>query len=258
MTETKTTKKSVDQSLRELFELQLIDRKLDQIRAIRGELPMEVQDLEDEIAGLQTRIQKLDEQIKEYQDNIQERKTRIKEAEDLKKKYESQQEAVKNNREYTALSKEIELQDLEVMASQKKIKDFEGELKDRESKKEEAEKELTDKQQQLEEKKEELDNIIAETEKDENQYKELRDQTLEKIGERLQSAYDRIRGTFKNGLAVVTINRDSCGGCFSDIPPQRQLDVGQHKRIITCENCGRILLDHETAEEVQENLNIEL
>ena len=258
MTETKTIKKSVDQSLRELFELQLVDRKLDKIRAIRGELPMEVQDLEDEIAGLETRIQKLDSQIEEHQENIQDRKTRIKEAEDLKKKYESQQEAVKNNREYTALSKEIELQDLEVMASQKKIKDFEGELKENETKKEEAERELEEKKQELEGKKEELDNIIAETEKEENQYLELRNQTQEKIGGRLQNAYDRIRGSFKNGLAVVTINRDSCGGCFSVIPPQRQLDVGQHKRIITCENCGRILVDNETAEEVQESLNIEL
>ncbi len=257
MTETKT-KKSVDQSLRELFELQLIDRKLDKIRAIRGELPMEVQDLEDEIAGLQTRIQKLDDQIQEYQDNIQDRKNRIKEAEELKKKYEGQQESVKNNREYLALSKEIELQDLEVMASQKKIKDYEGELKDREHKKSEAEQELSEKQSELEEKKQELDNIIAETEKEENTYLELRRQTLEKIGERLQNAYNRIRGSFKNGLAVVTINRDSCGGCFSDVPPQRQLDVAQHKSIITCENCGRILLDSETAEEIREGLNLEL
>jgi predicted nucleic acid-binding Zn-ribbon protein len=257
MTETKT-KKSVDQSLRELFELQLIDRKLDKIRAIRGELPMEVQDLEDEIAGLQTRIQKLDDQIQEYHDNIQDRKNRIKEAEELKKKYESQQESVKNNREYLALSKEIELQDLEVMASQKKIKDQEGELKDTETKKSEAEQDLSEKKSELEQKKEELDNIIAETEKEENTYLKLRDQVLEKIGERLQNAYTRIRSSFKNGLAVVTISRDSCGGCFSDVPPQRQLDVATHKSIITCENCGRILLDSETAEEIRENLDIEL
>ncbi len=257
MTETKT-KKSTQESLRELFELQLIDRKLDKIRAIRGELPMEVQDLEDEIAGLQTRIQKLDDKIEELNENIQEKKNTIKEAQDLKQKYESQQNNVKNNREYLALSKEIELQDLEVMASQKKIKDLEGELKENENKKEEAEKELEEKNKELEEKKEELDNIIAETEKEEKEYEDLREKTIEKIGERLVNAYDRIRSTFKNGLAVVTIHRDSCGGCFSDVPPQRQLDVAKYKSIIICENCGRILIDQELAEEVQQALNIEL
>ena len=257
MTETKT-KKTVEQSLKELFELQLIDRKLDKIRAIRGELPMEVQDLEDEIAGLQTRVEKMDEKINELNENIRERKNNIKEAQNLKQKYESQQNNVKNNREYLALSKEIELQDLEVMASQKKIKDYEGDLKEKENKKEEAEAEKEEKKKELEEKKKELDSIIGETEKEEQQYQEWRDKTVEKLGERLYNAYERIRNTFKNGLAVVTIHRDACGGCFSDVPPQRQLDVAQHKKIILCENCGRILTDEELAEQVREDLNIEV
>ncbi len=257
MTETKT-KKTTEQSLRELFELQLIDRKLDKIRAIRGELPMEVQDLEDEIAGLKTRMEKLDEKIQELNENINERKNKIQEAQDLKQKYESQQDNVKNNREYLALSKEIELQDLEVMASQKKIKDFEGELKENENKKEEADTELEEKNKELEQKKEELDNIIAETEKDEKYYQDLREKTVKKIEERLFNGYENIRNTFKNGLAVVTIHRDSCGGCFSDVPPQRQLDVRQYKKIIICENCGRILIDQDLAEEVRQELDIEL
>lgn len=257
MTETKT-KKTTEQSLKDLFELQLIDRKLDKIRAVRGELPIEVQDLEDEIAGLKTRIQKLDDKIAELNENIQERKSNIKEAQDLKQKYEGQQDNVKNNREYLALSKEIELQDLEVMASQKKIKDFEGELKENENKKDEAQSELEEKNKELEQKKEELDTIVAETEKDEKEYEALREKAIEKIEDRLIKAYDRIRNTFRNGLAVVTIYRDSCGGCFSDIPPQRQLDVAQHKNIIICENCGRILIDQDLAEEVRQDLNIEI
>lgn len=257
MTETKT-KKTVEDNLKDLFELQLIDRKLDKIRAVRGELPMEVEDLEDEVTGLKTRVEKLDNKISDLQESIDEKKKAIKEAEDLKKKYESQQDDVKNNREYMALSKEIELQELEVMAAQKKIKDFESEMSELQTKKEEAGKAVEEKEEELKEKKEELDNIIAETEKEEQHYLQLREEAVQKLDERHYDAYTRIRNTFKNGLAVVTINRDSCGGCFSDVPPQRQLDVGHRKRIIICENCGRILIDQELANQAQENIGIEV
>jgi len=252
------TKTSVEENLKRLYELQLIDRKLDKIRSVRGELPIEVSDLEDEIEGMQTRVQKVDNKINELNEHIEERRNKIKEAQELKRKYQGQQDNVKNNREYLALSKEIELQDLEVMASEKKIKDYENQLEEQQSKKDKTQSEIEEKQSELSDKKEELDNIIAETEKEEATYNNQRQEAEGKLEQRLINAYNRIRSNFKNGLAVATIQRESCGGCFSVVPPQRQLDVAQRKKIILCENCGRILIDDELARQVYQEVGIDV
>lgn len=248
---------TVEGNLRDLYELQLIDTKLDKIRNIRGELPMEVNDLEDEIAGLETRINNLSSEVEVRQKSVKEQKNAIKEAQSLMTKYETQQNNVKNNREYLALSKEIEMQKLEIMASEKKIKDYTNELKEKNNKKEETEKLLKERNSELADKKSELDDIIAETEKEEQNYQKLREQKINELEERLAKGYHRIRKSFKNGLAVVTIERDACGGCFSAIPPQRQLDIRQRKKIIICENCGRVLVDHDLANDIKEKSGIE-
>lgn len=241
---------SVEDKLKTLFRLQLIDSKVDEIETLRGELPVEVKDLEDELEGLQTRINKINEDIKDLEDEIGERKNSIKEAEALVHKYQEQQNNVKNSREYDALTKEIELQGLEMQLAEKKIKESRYAI---ESKKEllaESEATIETKKKDLEVKKEELDKIIKETSKEEDKLKKLSDEAKKDIEERLIKAYDRIRNNYKNGMAVVTIERNSCGGCFNKIPPQRQAEIALRKKVIVCEHCGRILVDSAMNEDV--------
>ncbi len=242
---------TVEQKLKALFELQTIHTSIDKIRTIRGELPMEVADLEDDVAGLETRISKIKDEINELEDNITNKKALMKTATQLIKKYEEQQNNVKNNREFEALTKEIEIQGLEIQVAEKKIKEYTYEIGNKSKVLENAEVALTERRGDLDVKKAELDKITKETEKDEDALLKKASKAEKDIEERLLTAYHKLRSNAKNGLAVVTIQRDSCGGCFNQIPPQRQVDIRQHKKIIVCEHCGRILVDdnfvpHET------------
>lgn len=245
---------SVEDKLKTLFKLQLIDSKVDEIETLRGELPVEVKDLEDELEGLQTRISKINDDIKDLEDEIASRKNSIKEAETLIHKYQEQQNNVKNSREYDALTKEIELQGLEMQLAEKKIKEARYAIDSKKELLTESDATIESKKKDLEIKKEELDKIIKETSKEEDKLKKLSDATKKDIEERLQKAYDRIRNNYKNGLAVVTIERNSCGGCFNKIPPQRQSEIALRKKVIVCEHCGRILVDTGMNEEVQVDL----
>ncbi|WP_026897421.1 zinc ribbon domain-containing protein [Daejeonella oryzae] len=234
---------TVEQKLKALYELQTIHTQIDKIRQVRGELPMEVSDLEDEVAGLETRIQKIKGELDELEDSIVTRKNMIKEALAATKKYETQLNDVKNNREYDAISKEIEIQGLEVQVSEKKIKEHGFEIANRTDGYQKALADLAELKKNLELKKAELDTITSETEKEEAVYLKKAEEAEKHTDERLLIAYNRLRNNAKNGLAVVTIQRDSCSGCFNQIPPQRQLDIRQRKKIIVCEHCGRILVD---------------
>lgn len=240
----------VEEKLRALYQLQLIDSQIDRIRITRGELPMEVNDLEDEVAGLQTRINNYSEEAKALDDNIKNRKQSIKDAQAAIKKYQSQQSSVKNNREFDSLNKEIEYQQLEIQLCEKKIKEITADLAAKKQIIEASETTLEERTQDLQNKKNELDSIIAETEKEEAELKIKSDKSQQVIDERLIVAYKRIRENVRNGLAVVTVTRDACGGCFNKIPPQRQLDIRQHKKVIVCEHCGRILVDPLIIEEI--------
>jgi predicted nucleic acid-binding Zn-ribbon protein len=234
---------TVEQKLKGLYELQTIHTQIDRLRQVRGELPMEVADLEDEVAGLDTRIQKIKTELDDMEDAIVNRKNMIKEALAAIKKYEAQLNDVKNNREYDAIAKEIEIQGLEIQVCEKKIKELGFDIT---SKTESYEKSLVEQEERkkdLEVKKTELQNITSETQKEEDELIDKAHGAEKFIDERLLTAYNRLRNNSKNGLAVVTIQRDSCSGCFNQIPPQRQLDIRQRKKIIVCEHCGRILVD---------------
>lgn len=243
---------TVEQKLKSIYELQMIHTKVDKIRTIRGELPMEVRDLEDEVEGLETRISKLKEELDELHNTIATRKTNIKEALAQVKKYESQLENVKNNREYEALTKEIEIQGLDIQVSEKKIKEAGYEIKLKEDIMESSLNHIEERKKDLTVKKEELEGIIAETQKEEEALLEKAGIAEQKIEDRLLGAYTKLRSNVKNGLAVVTIERDSCSGCFNKIPPQRQADIRQRKKIIVCEHCGRILVDEALVQEIAE------
>ncbi len=244
-----TTKKekqqelSVEEKLQHLYELQRIDTAIDKIRTLRGELPLEVQDLEDEIAGLETRLENLKTEIGEADKNISQKKQEITKAEELIKKYSEQLDNVRNNREYDALNKEVEFQKLEIELQQKRIRETQKNKTEKEEALEIASRQYEEKKADLEAKKAELNDIIAETHKDEEELMNKSEQLSKNIEERLLTAYKRIRGNARNGLAVVTVDRDACGGCFNNIPPQRQLDIRSRKKIIVCEYCGRILID---------------
>jgi len=238
----------IEEQLKAIYNLQIIDTKLDKLQNIRGELPMEVNDLEDEIEGLKTRIENIDFAVEELKQKIELKKVSINDANTLLLKYESQQMHVKNNREYVAISKEIELQKLEIMAAEKKIKEFKSEIDDKEAQKKAALAELEEKKNDLVEKEQELNDIIEETKVEENDSLTEKEEADKSIDERLLKAYNKVRTTYQNRLAVVSIERDSCGGCYSQVPPQRQLDVKMHMKIIACENCGRILIDPELAD----------
>lgn len=234
---------TIEQKLKALYELQTIHSEIDQIRIVRGELPMEVADLEDDVAGLETRIHKIKEEINELEDEIVNRKNIMKQAAAAIKKYEEQQNNVKNNREYEALSKEIEIQGLDIQVSEKKIKEYTFEIGNKTRVLEGAQTSLDERTKDLDLKKAELDVITKETEKEEETAMKKAAKAEKLIEERLLIAYERLRTNAKNGLAVVTVSRDSCSGCFNKIPPQRQSDIRQGKKIIVCEHCGRILVD---------------
>ncbi|MEO7215059.1 C4-type zinc ribbon domain-containing protein [Mucilaginibacter sp.] len=234
---------TVEQKLKALYDLQTIHTKVDKIRQVRGELPMEVADLEDDVAGLETRIQKIKNELDDLEDEIVTRKNLIKDSQANTKKYEAQLNEVKNNREYDAISKEIEIQGLDIQVSEKKIREFGFEISSKTAIYEKALADLDARRADLDAKKDELGTITAETEKEENELTALAEKAIPNIEERLLTAYNRLRGNAKNGLAVVTIQRDSCSGCFNQIPPQRQSDIRQRKKIIVCEHCGRILVD---------------
>ncbi|MCZ4224074.1 zinc ribbon domain-containing protein [Pedobacter rhodius] len=243
---------TVEQKLKALYELQNIHTKIDKIRQVRGELPMEVADLEDDVLGLETRIQKIKADLDDLEDSIVTRKNTIKDAQAAIKRYETQLKEVKNNREYDALTKEIEIQGLDIQVSEKKIKEHGFEIASKTEIYEAAKAELEGRKKDLEVKKSELDIITSETEKEEQDLQKKADSAEPMIDERLLVAYKRLRKNAVNGLAVVTIDRDSCSGCFNQIPPQRQLDIRQRKKIIVCEHCGRILVDEALTHEVAE------
>ena len=238
---------SEEQKLQALYELQTTLTAIDEKRALRGELPLEVQDLEDEIAGLDTRIEKIDTEIKEFQSAITMKKGEVQEAQANLERYNNQLNEVRNNREYDSLSKQIDYERLEVELCNKKIKEATDQVAYRTNDLEIAKTEREERQKDLDEKKSELEDILAETREEETMLKERAKDLEVKIEPRLLSSFKRIRKSARNGLGIVYVQRDACGGCFNKIPPQRQLDIKMHKKIIVCEYCGRILVDPELA-----------
>ena len=236
---------TVERKLIELYTLQQVDSKIDKIRIIRGELPLEVQDLEDEIAGMETRIAKFNEELEKFANDIVDYKNKIKEATALIKKYEEQQNNVRNNREYESLTKEIEYQSLDIQLCEKRINDCTKKSEMLKISLGETNARLEERKGDLELKKNELSSIVEETEKEEQELMVRSQESEQLIEERLLTAYKRIRKNARNGLAVVKIERDACGGCYNKIPPQHQLDIRMHKKIIVCEYCGRILIDQD-------------
>jgi predicted nucleic acid-binding Zn-ribbon protein len=248
-TKTAETELTIEEKLRALYSLQVVDSEIDKIRTLRGELPLEVQDLEDEVEGLETRIGNLKNEIAELEKSIASKNNEITSSQALIKKYEEQQDNVRNNREYDSLSKEIEFQTLEIELCNKKIREFTVQTEEKKEVMEEAQTALDERKRDLEGKKAELEDITRDTQKEEEQLAEKSEELQTRIEERLLTAYKRIRTNARNGLAVVSIQRDACGGCFNQIPPQRQLDIKSRKKIIVCEYCGRILVDDEIAGE---------
>jgi uncharacterized protein len=236
---------SVAEKLKQLFELQMIDSELDQIHILKGELPMEVADLEDEIVGLETRLSKLVAQQKESDTEVARHNTNIKDANLHIERYTKQLDEVKNNREFDALTKEIENQKLEIQLSEKRIKDHKAQSAAKQETLDATEKRLQQKNKDLDNKKVELATIIEKTEKEEDKLLKKTEKARKKIEERLLRAYDKTRGSYRNGLAVVKVERDACGGCFNKVPAQVQIEIGLRKKILACEHCGRILVDNE-------------
>jgi len=239
---------SIEEKLRALHELQSVVSDIDKIKTLRGELPLEVQDLEDEIAGLKTRLTNLDEEIKNLDTAISNKKIAIKDSQALIAKYTEQQNNVRNNREFDSLSKEIEFQNLEIELSEKRIKEFSGEMSEKKETISNSKTQLKEREEDLERKKKELEEITEETKIEEEKLKAKTEKIESFIESRLLTAFKRIRKNARNGLAVVTIQRDACGGCFNKIPPQRHLDIASRKKIIVCEYCGRILVDDKISE----------
>lgn len=250
----KNTENTVEEKLRALYRLQLIDSAIDKIRIIRGELPLEVEDLQDEIAGLDTRLSNLKTELGEAEQRISERKNSIIDSSELIKKYETQQKNVRNNREFDSLSKEIEFQSLEIQLSEKRMKEFEAQLIQKKEILDAAEVNLNERKKDLDHKNVELNGIIKETEKEEKALLKASAEASATIEDRLLNAYKRIRHSVKNGLAVVPVERGSSGGSFIKIPPQRQLDIAARKKIILDEHSGRLLVDLELANEETEKL----
>ena len=253
MAATSTKKEaSVAEKLDALYDLQKIDSEIDRIRTIRGELPLEVQDLEDEVAGLETRNKKIQDELKELDTEIADRKQAMKDSETAIAKYKEQQNNVRNNREFESLAKEIEYQELEIKLHDKKSKEAKAKILAKKEVLDEVKERLDMRKGDLATKKAELDEIINETKKDEDKLLKASETAKSKIDDRLVTAYKRLRENAKNGLAVVPIARDSCGGCFNSIPPQRQLDIETKRKVIVCEHCGRVLYpsfkEEETAE----------
>ena len=245
---------SVEEKLTAVLTLQKIDSKIDEIQTLKGELPMEVKDLEDEVEGLKTRLNNIDAEENSINTFIKAKTDARKDAQELIKKYEKQQDNVKNNREFEAINKEIEMQELEVRLNEKHIKDANYELKERVNQRLKTQDKINEVEAVLKVKRGELEKIIAETEIEEKQLQAKSDEAKEKVDARLLVAYNRIRKSYSNGLSVVPIMRDSCGGCFNVIPPQRQSEIRQHKKIIVCEHCGRVLVDTDLNDQVKIDL----
>jgi uncharacterized protein len=239
---------TIEEKLRALFELQQVDTSVEKIKILRGELPLEVQDLEDVIEGLQTRISKYEEEIEAQEKSISGKKQEISNSEALIKKYVEQQNNVKNNREYDSLSKEIEFQTLEMELCEKRINEFTAQISEKKEVITESSTFLGERSGDLETKKKELDEIVTETEKEEAVLNKKSENIQGIIDPRLLTAYHKIKGNARNGLAVVPVERDACGGCYNKIPPQRQLDIASRKKIIVCEYCGRVLVDDQILE----------
>lgn len=248
-----TAEKTIEQKLEALLKLQEIDSQLDNIKRLRGDLPNEVQDLEDEIEGYQTRIQRFEEQIKEWEKQIAELKNRKKEAERLIEKYKGQQMNVKNNREYEALAKEIESEELEIVLCDKKNKETKEKIEAKKAEIENVKLILAERKKFLEEKQKELAQLIRESETEEKELLVQRENQKNQIDERLLISYEKIRKNSSNGLAVVLVKRDACGGCYSMVPPQRQVDIREKKKIIVCEHCGRILAGVEETQSTEKD-----
>ena len=239
---------SVEAKLTALYDLQQVDTEIDKIKILRGELPLEVQDLEDEIEGLQTRVNNFDSEVKIQLESISKKNNEIASAQSMIKKYEEQQNNVRNNREFDSLSKEIEFQTLEIELAEKRKKEFSEQVEAKNIQITESKAILDEREGDLRDKKSELDEIIADTKKEEELLDKKREEIRKIIEPRLFTAYHKIRNNARNGLAVVTVERDACGGCFNKIPPQRQLDIASRKKVIVCEYCGRILVDTDSAE----------
>lgn len=238
---------SVEEKLKALYQLQTTLSGIDEKRALRGELPLEVQDLEDEIAGLTTRMEKIKTDINEFKKAITQKKADITSAESSVERYKKQLDDVKNNREYDTLTKEIEFQSLEIQLCNKKIKEALIKVEEKNADLAEADELIKDRMAALKEKKEELDEIMQETRDEEEKLKNKASELEGTIEPRLLSSFKRIRKNSRNGLGIVYVQRDACGGCFNKIPPQRQLDIKMHKKVIVCEYCGRIMIDPELA-----------
>jgi predicted nucleic acid-binding Zn-ribbon protein len=237
----------VEERLKTLYQLQTTLSGIDEKRALRGELPLEVQDLEDEIEGLTTRMDKIQAEINDYERSVSQKKGEIETAKASVERYKAQLNEVKNNREYDTLSKEIEYQTLEIELCNKKIKEAAFKIEDKKAELVQNQEIMQDRRQALELKKSELDEIMEETRAEEDKLKQKVKELELKIEPRLLTSFKRIRKNARNGLGIVYVQRDACGGCFNKIPPQRQLDIKMHKKIIVCEYCGRILIDPELA-----------
>ncbi|MGA9271385.1 MAG: C4-type zinc ribbon domain-containing protein [Lutimonas sp.] len=246
---------TVEDKLRALYDLQLIDSRIDEIKNMRGELPLEVKDLEDEIAGLQTRLNNFSTDIENLETAIANKRNNIEEAKALSKKYQEQQKNVRNNREFDSISKEIEYQDLEIQLAEKHIREFEAKIAQKNEIIDAAKEKMTEKETHLKHKQDELNAIMDETAKEEKLLEKKSIEFSKQIDERLLQAYSRIRSTVRNGLAVVTIERGASGGSFFTIPPQRQVEIASRKKIITDEHSGRILIDSNLAEEEREKMS---
>ncbi|MBP3763591.1 MAG: hypothetical protein J6I49_06930 [Bacteroidales bacterium] len=246
---------AIEKRLVALYTLQSVDSEIDKIKIIRGELPQAVQDLEDEIAGLGTRIENITAEIKETESATKARQHEIADHEELIKKYQKQQENVRNNREFESLAKEIEFQNLEIQLCERKNKEGAAKVKELKEQIASAKQQVENRTKDLDAKREELTSIIADTEKDEARLLDKSKEQEQFIDERYLTGYKRIRNAARNGLAVVTIDRDACGGCFSAIPPQRQMEIKMHKKVIVCENCGRILVDDDIAAKAKSQLD---
>ena len=237
------TEISIERKLQALFELQKVDSEIDKIKILRGELPLEVQDLEDEIEGLETRLKNLEDEIKALDASINAKKADIDTSQGLIKKYQDQQNNVRNNREFDSLSKEVEFQTLEIELCEKRIREFTAQMKIKKDLIDQSKVTLSERDHDLQSKKKELNDIIGDTQKEEESLLKRSREVESLIEARLMVAYKRIRSNARNGLSVVTVQRDACGGCFNKIPPQRQMEIRSRKKIIVCEYCGRILVD---------------
>ena len=243
---------AIDEKLHTLYKIQQTDTKIDRIYLLRGELPLEVQDIEDEVEGLRTRISNATEEIAAAEAANTTSRAQIKECEESLAKYMAQRDNVKNNREYESISKEIEYMDLQKQLCEKKIREANLLIEEKKALVAETREHLEMREEDLENKRKELDTIIKETAKEEAQLVKQRDELVSKIDERMYIAYNKVRANTKNKLAVVTVKRDACGGCFAKIPPQRQLDIASSKKIIVCEYCGRILVNSDFEKEDKE------